>query len=138
MGDQSNPRNLFTETDFINQEVQTIFETKVRHAIEAHKRVIYQVTPIFRGQERMPRGVNLQAISTDGKLNFNVYLFNVEPGVQINYPTGSYVMDPTMVISVPYGAESASDNSEGLGDFKYYGDYQRPDANSPRHYQRTW
>lgn len=138
VGDQDNPRNLFTETDFINQEVQTVYETKVRHAIEHHEHVIYQVTPIFRANELVPRGVNMQAVSTDGRLNFNVYIFNVEPGVRIDYQTGSYVMDSRMIIPVPYGAEKANDNSQGDGEFRYLGNYSRPDASHPRHYERTW
>ena len=73
VGDQDNPRNLFTETDFTNQMLQTIYETEVRHSIEHGKHVIYQATPIFRGNENVARGINLQAISTDGTLNFNVY-----------------------------------------------------------------
>ena len=70
----------------------------------------------------------MQAISTDGRLNFNVYIFNVEPGVRIDYQTGSYVMDSKMIIPVPYGAEKASDNNQGNGDFRYLGSYSRPDG----------
>ena len=51
VGDQDNPRNLFTETDFTNQMLQTIYETEVRHAIEHGKHVIFQATPIFRNNE---------------------------------------------------------------------------------------
>ena len=36
----------------------------------------------------MARGVNLQAVSTDGSLNFNVYLYNVQPGYEFNYNNG--------------------------------------------------
>lgn len=95
-GDQNNPRNLFTQTAFCNQELQTVYETKVRNALKQGKKVIYQVQPIFRGTELMPRGIHMQAISTNGSLNFNVYLFNVQPGYQFNYQTGTSTIDHAM------------------------------------------
>lgn len=139
VGDQNNPRNLFTETDFINQEVQTMYEAKVRHAIERGEHVIYAVTPIFRGNELVPRGINLQAISTNGRINFNVFLFNVEPGVVINYQNGSYSYQKQMVIPVPLGAESAADNDHSQNSaFQFIGSYSRPEADHPRQYIRKW
>lgn len=92
-GDQNNPKNLFTQTAFSNQKVQTIFEGQVRRALRQNKRVIYQATPIFRDNELMARGINLQAVSTDGSLEFNVYLFNVQPGFTFDYATGRAKVD---------------------------------------------
>lgn len=98
-GDQNNPKNLFTQSAYSNQKIQTIFESKVRRALRENKKVIYQATPIFRGQELMARGINLQAISTDGQLNFNVYLFNVQPGYVFNYNNGRAKVDRQMQVS---------------------------------------
>lgn len=139
VGDQNNPKNLFTETDFINQEIQTIYEAKVRHAIERGEHVIFQATPVFRGNELVPRGINLQAISTNGRLNFNVFLFNVEPGVQINYQNGSYTFNQQMQVLVPRDAEQAADNhSNQNSEYQFVGKYTRPYANHPRQYVRKW
>src|SRR5699024_9862514 len=87
-GDQNNPKNLFTQSAFSNQKIQTIFEAKVRISSRENKRVIYKETAIIRRNELMARGVNLQAVSTDGSLNFNVYLYNVQPGYEFNYNNG--------------------------------------------------
>ena len=87
-GDQNNPKNLFTQSAFSNQRIQTMFESRIRVALRQNKKVIYQATPIFRGNELMARGINLQAVSTDGTLDFNVYLFNVQPGYSFNYNNG--------------------------------------------------
>ena len=103
-GDQNNPDNLFTQTAFSNQKLQTIYESKVRQALYQHKRVIFKAQPIFRGHELMARGVHLQAVSTDRALNFNVYLFNVQPGVKFDYMTGEAAADPAMRIPVPRAA----------------------------------
>lgn len=98
-GDQNNPKNLFTQTAFSNQKIQTIFESKVREALRQNKKVIYQATPIFRGNELMARGINLQAVSTDGSLNFNVYLFNVQPDYVFNYQNGRAKIDHSMKVN---------------------------------------
>lgn len=137
-GDQDNPRNLFTETDFTNQAVQTLYEGKVRRAIESHHRVIYQATPIFRGNELMPRGINLQAIGTDGTLNFNVYLANVEPGIVFDYQTGNSVISSAMTVPVPLdpNGDTTDDQKEQRDDLRTVGSYSRPIARQPRHYQR--
>ncbi|WP_435052382.1 DNA/RNA non-specific endonuclease [Lactobacillus intestinalis] len=97
-GDQNNPKNLFTQSAYSNQKIQTIFESKVRRTLRENKRVIYQATPIFRGNELMARGINLQAISTDGSLDFNVYLFNVQPGFVYNYNDGRAKIDRQMIV----------------------------------------
>lgn len=98
-GDQNNPKNLFTQSAFSNQKIQTIFESKVRSALRSGKKVIYQATPIFRGRELMARGINLQAVSTDGSLDFNVYIYNVQPGYQFDYETGRAKIDRGMKVS---------------------------------------
>lgn len=97
-GDQNNPKNLFTQTAYANQRLQTIYETKVRQALRRGCKIIYQATPIFRGQELMARGINLQAVATDGSLNFNVYIFNVQPGYTFNYATGQAQRDPGLQV----------------------------------------
>jgi DNA-entry nuclease len=139
LGDQDNPRNLFTETDFTNEILQTYYETRVRHAIEQGKHVIYQATPIFRGNEQMARGINLQALSTDGTLNFNVYLFNVEPGVSFDYQNGTMQIDRNTRVYVPtyMNEDDSDDRSAGDGNLRIYGHYTPPFANEPRHYYRV-
>lgn len=101
-GDQNNPKNLFTQSAFSNQRIQTIFESRVRTALRENKRVIYQATPIFRGEELMARGINLQAVSTDGSLDFNVYLFNVQPGFSFDYNNGRAKIDHEMLVKEQY------------------------------------
>ncbi|MBW1606433.1 DNA/RNA non-specific endonuclease [Lactobacillus sp. Sy-1] len=118
-GDQNNPKNLFTQTAFSNQRVQTIYETKVRDALRDGERVIYQVQPIFRGSELMARGVHLQALSTNGELNFNVYLFNVQPGVVFDYSSGRSKIDHSMTVPTPAGAPTFYDNNSFGSDHRY-------------------
>lgn len=98
-GDQNNPKNLFTQTAFSNQKIQTIFEGKVRNSLKQGNKIIFQATPIFRGNELMARGINLQAISLNNNLNFNVYLFNVQPNYVFDYNNGRAKIDRNMVVN---------------------------------------
>ncbi|MFT8392040.1 MAG: DNA/RNA non-specific endonuclease [Sporolactobacillus sp.] len=109
-GDQNNLKNLFTQTAFSNQELQTIYEAKVREALKEGKRVIYQAHAVFAGDDRMARGVQLQAISTDGTLNFNVYIFNVQPGFVFNYADGTSKVDSSMTVPKPADAPNFNDS----------------------------
>lgn len=98
-GDQNNPKNLFTQTAFTNQKIQTIFESKVRNALKSGNKVIYQATPIFRDNELMARGINLQAVAVNGNLDFNVYIFNVQPDFTFDYTTGRAKIDRNMQVN---------------------------------------
>ena len=98
-GDQNNPKNLFTQTAFSNQKIQTIFEGKVRNSLKQGNKIIFQATPIFRGNELMARGINLQAISLNNNLNFNVYLFNVQPDYVFDYNNGRAKIDRNVVVN---------------------------------------
>ncbi|MGV0168311.1 DNA/RNA non-specific endonuclease [Furfurilactobacillus sp. WILCCON 0119] len=100
-GDQNNPKNLFTQTAFSNQTLQTIYESEVRNALKANKRVIYSAQAVFSGDNLMANGVHLQALSTDGALNFNVYIFNVQPGFTFDYATGRSRVDHDMKVPTP-------------------------------------
>lgn len=109
-GDQNNPKNLFTQTAWANQKLQTVYESKVRNALKAGKKVVYQVTPVFNGNNLMAKGVQLQAISTDKSLNFNVFIYNVQPGISFNYADGTSTIDNNM--KVPALPDSPTFNND--------------------------
>lgn len=98
-GSLDNPKNLATQTAYSNQRTMQIYEDQVRTAMEQGKKVIYRVTTVFRGNELMPRGYWSQAVSTDGSVNFNVYIWNVEPGVSFDYGTGRGKADNSMQVA---------------------------------------
>ncbi|WP_459783073.1 hypothetical protein [Pediococcus ethanolidurans] len=47
----------------------------------------------------MPIGYHLQALSTDKSLDFNVFVWNVEPGIKFDYATGRSRIDRSMKVS---------------------------------------
>lgn len=98
LGSEDNPLNLATQSAYSNQVLMQIYEQKVRDALAHGQKVIYQVTPVFKGNELMPRGYHLQAVSNTGALKFNVYLENIQPGIRFNYQTGQSQVDPNVKV----------------------------------------
>ncbi|TPR42953.1 hypothetical protein DY124_06650 [Apilactobacillus micheneri] len=132
-GDQNNIKNLFTQSAFSNQKVQTIYETKVRDALKEGKKVIYKVIPIFKGDNLMASGVHMQALSTDETLNFNVYLYNVQPGVQFDYATGRSKVDKSMNVPTPEGAPNFHSNNSYKNNHHYVRNYRHYNNYHPYH-----
>ncbi|MGM9960725.1 MAG: DNA/RNA non-specific endonuclease [Allobaculum sp.] len=91
-GQNANPKNLMTGTRYMNTKGMQPFEMRTLDFIkETDMHVMYQVTPMFDGNNLVADGVLIQAKSVEdnGKgLSFNVFCYNVQPGVEINYATG--------------------------------------------------
>jgi DNA-entry nuclease len=54
--------------------------------------VYYRVTPVFKGRELVARGVAMEALSADDEgraVRFHVFVYNMQPGIRINYADGS-------------------------------------------------
>ena len=91
-GENDNEKNLITCTSNMNKKVMTIFETEVREYIKKTKNhVLYRVTPYFEGKNLVASGVQMEAYSVEDKgtgIKFNIYIYNVQKGIDINYATG--------------------------------------------------
>lgn len=98
-GSTNNPLNLFTQTSSSNRGSMQEFENQVRNALKNGSKVIYKVTPIFKNDELMARGVWLEAVSNDNSVSFNVYLHNVADGYRFDYMTGRKTSDKTMIVA---------------------------------------
>lgn len=127
-GDQNNAKNLFTQTAFANQKLQTVYESKVRNALKAGKKVVYQVTPVFNGNDLMAKGVQIQAISTDHSLNFNVFIYNIQPGVVFNYADGTSKVDNSMQVPALPDSPTFNDNKTNTTQQTYHRHHYVRDA----------
>ena len=91
-GENANDRNLITGTHYLSTEGMLPFENGINRYIDnTGNHVLYRVTPVFVGDELVARGVHMEALSVedDGDgVRFNVYCYNVQPGVTIDYATG--------------------------------------------------
>lgn len=86
-------RNLITGTRYLNTEGMLPFELKtVRYIERTGNHVLYRVTPVFKKNELVARGVLMEAYSQEdnGKgLKFCVYCYNKQPNIHINYANGN-------------------------------------------------
>lgn len=91
-GENANWENLISGTRFMNQTGMTLFENQVADYIkETGNHVMYRVTPVFTGNNLVADGVLMEAWSVEDEgdgICFCVYLYNVQPGVEIDYATG--------------------------------------------------
>lgn len=91
-GEDANERNLITGTRTMNAVGMTYYEELVGDYVrQTNNHVLYRVTPLFAANDLVARGVQMEAESVeDGgrAIRFNVFVYNVEPGVEIDYVTG--------------------------------------------------
>lgn len=91
-GENANRENLVTGTRYLNIDGMLDFENDIADYVKkTGNHVLYRVTPIFQGSELVCRGVQMEALSVEdsGKgIKFNVFAYNAQPGVEIDYSTG--------------------------------------------------
>ena len=112
--ENANPQNLITGTRYLNVQGMLPFENMVADYIkETGNHVLYRVTPVFSGDNLVASGVQMEAKSVedngDGIL-FNVYCFNAQPGIAIDYATGNSHLDNSVTESSSQAAVSDSAN----------------------------
>lgn len=91
-GQNNNPKNLITGTEEMNVSGMLPYENEVADYLKksSNNYVRYRVKPIFKGDELLARGVQMEAKSVGSNaVSFNVYVFNVQPGVVLNYSDGT-------------------------------------------------
>lgn len=98
-GENANERNLITGTRYMNTEGMLPFENMVAdHIKETDGHVLYRVTPIFVEDELVARGIQMEAYSIEdagASICFNVFVYNVQPGIEIDYSDGSSRLSET-------------------------------------------
>ena len=119
--ENANVNNLITGTRYMNIEGMLPFENMVADYIrETNNHVAYRVTPIYEGNNLVCSGVQMEAYSIEDNgeaICFNVYCYNVQPGIEINYATGSSVgpAEPTPELVAPSNPSSnMSDQNEEI------------------------
>lgn len=91
-GENANIKNLITGTRYLNVDGMLPFENMVADYVkETNNHVMYRVSPIFEGNNLLVSGVQIEAKSVEDNgegILFNVYCYNVQPNIEINYATG--------------------------------------------------
>ena len=101
-GENANPCNLITGTRYMNVDGMLPFENMVADYIkETGNTVMYRVIPVFEGNNLVASGVTMEALSVEDSgegISFYVYVYNVQPGVEIDYATGESWLAPLSTI----------------------------------------
>lgn len=119
-GDDAVPRNLITGTSYMNRDGMLQFEETIGDYVRSTgNHVMYRVTPVFEGDELIARGVHMQAVSVEDNgegLAFNVFCYNVQPGIDIDYKTGDNKLseDRTMLEEYQAGKFNMIANTLGV------------------------
>ena len=91
-GENANEKNLITGTRTFNAVGMLYYEELVGDYVRSTgNHVLYRVTPLFAANDLVARGVQMEAKSVEDNgeaIQFNVFVYNVEPGVAIDYVTG--------------------------------------------------
>ena len=116
-GENANEENLITGTRYLNVEGMLPFEDQVADYVqETDNHVLYRVTPIYEGQNLLASGVVMEAesVEDDGQgVCFCVYVYNVQPGVAIDYDTGdSWLEGEAQPVESPSETSSAEAEEE--------------------------
>ena len=115
-GENANEKNLITGTRYMNVTGMLPFENMVADYIkETNNHVLYRVTPMYYENDLVAQGVLMEAWSVEDNgdgICFNVYCYNVQPGVEINYTTGENYLSSE--INIP------TEETNPLKQFKTY------------------
>ena len=96
-GENANEKNLITGTRYMNTEGMLPFENQVADYVkDTGNHVLYRVTPVFEEDNLVADGVLMEAMSVEDRgldIEFNVFVYNVQPQVKIDYQTGKSSLD---------------------------------------------
>jgi len=113
-GENANNRNLITGTRYMNVDGMLPFENLIADYVkETGNHVVYRVTPVFDGNNLVADGVLMEAKSIEDNgagVLFNVFCYNVQPGIEIDYATGEsrYIGEASTTSSSGGGSSVAS------------------------------
>lgn len=120
-GENANEKNLITGTRYLNVDGMLPFEDEVADYVKnTGNHVLYRVTPVFDSDNLVASGVQMEAesVEDDGAgVKFNVYCYNVQPGIGIDYATGdSWINQNPVVDGEPEDNNSVVVNSDDGAD----------------------
>ena len=120
-GENARAENLITGTRYLNVDGMLPFENMVADYVqETENHVLYRVTPVFNGDDLVAQGVLMEAWSVEDEgdgICFNVFCYNVQPGVAIDYATGESWLDGE---NAPCSSESTTMYVVNLSSEKFH------------------
>lgn len=91
-GENANKKNLITCTRQANARDMLKYENQVAEYVKkTHNHVLYRVTPVFKDTNLLATGIQMEALSVEDNgdgIKFNIFIYNVQDGIEIDYKTG--------------------------------------------------
>ena len=116
--ENANDRNLITGTRYFNATLMLPYENMVADYIkEKNNHVLYRVTPVFEGNNLVATGVQMEAKSVEDNgegIEFNVFVYNVQPGITIDYATGNSALSGEEINSTDSSNTSSASNNNSI------------------------
>ena len=113
--ENANELNLITGTRYLNVDGMLPFENMVADYVkETNNHVLYRVTPVFEGNDLVAKGVQIEAMSVEDNgegIEFNVFIYNVQPGITIDYSTGNSALGENTIIDSDSSNSNTSNQS---------------------------
>ena len=120
-GENANKQNLITGTRYLNIEGMLPFENMVADYVkETGNHVMYRVTPVYAGNNLLASGVKIEgwSVEDDGEgICFNVFAYNVQPGITINYATGDNALNGDELPETDSDTEDAEAGTASAGNY---------------------
>lgn len=114
--ENANEKNLITGTRYLNVDGMLPFENMVADYVkETGNHVLYRVTPIYEEDNLVAGGVQMEAMSVEDEgegILFNVFCYNVQPGISIDYETGESCLDTKAVSDMEDESEKAEEKEQ--------------------------
>ena len=100
----------------MNVEGMLPFENMVADYVkETNNHVLYRVTPVFNGNNLIADGVLMEALSVEDNgtdISFNVFCYNVQPGISIDYATGDSTLNGEVLVEEPLTEKKTENQTE--------------------------
>lgn len=113
--ENANDRNLITGTRYFNATLMLPYENMVADYIkETGNHVLYRVTPVYKGNNLIATGVQMEAKSVEDNgegIEFNVFVYNVQPGITIDYATGNSALSGEEITNTNSSSTSSTANN---------------------------
>lgn len=133
-GENANEKNLITGTRYLNVQGMVPFEDQVAQYVkDTGNHVLYRVTPYFEGDNLVANGVQIEAWSVEDEgsgICFNVFCYNVQPGIDIDYATGDSEISPDYTGGVDNSDSDSGNGSGSSWETEYGGTTETTENNS--------
>lgn len=99
---KNNKNNIFIGTDDLNKkimnEIENNVEQYIKQNIEKDIKILYRVTPIYKGKNQIPTGILIEAQGLNTEFTLCRFCYNIKKKVKFKYSDGRIIKDNRGII----------------------------------------